>query len=72
MLYKVKYQRVANYSVDTKYFFTSLSPSSNGMSYPPTTTIICGKTCTVAAFAALRHYSEKLCHGVHNLGFYSG
>lgn len=26
----------------------------------------------VAAFAALRHYSEKFCHGVLNLGFYSG
>lgn len=26
----------------------------------------------VAAFYALRHYSENLCHGVLNLGFYSG
>ena len=26
----------------------------------------------IATFAALRHYSEKLCHGVLNLGFYSG
>ena len=26
----------------------------------------------VAAFAALRYYSEKFCHGVLNLGFYSG
>lgn len=26
----------------------------------------------VAAFKALRHYSEKFCHGVLNLGFYSG
>lgn len=26
----------------------------------------------VAAFDALRHYSEKFCHGVLNLGLYSG
>lgn len=25
----------------------------------------------VAAFNALQHYSEKFCHGVLNLGFYS-
>lgn len=58
------------------YLFTSQSPLSNGVQsaseYYAQRLIIWSKTDTVAAFYALRHYLENLCHGVLNLGLYSG